>query len=1777
MDLPPPQPPLFRHQNRLHFRYDNPTHLPGFSPPPFPRHPPPPPPPQPAYPSLLPFSPPRFSVMERSRFYEFNPPPKPNFDSNTLPPPPPPRVNLPLRFSHDYSDRNENFGRRCSDNLIDRLPPENLHWGAAQLNNKVSDSGVYQRYSNLLSSGHRLYYERHGTDERRWDIGINGRSHELYNERDGDQRRIGYDVNDQAHELYNGRYDNPRRWGYGTTDLVYELHKNEGNDDQRRWGYGTYNRASELHNERDDDRTRRGYGINGWGCELYNDRDHDRRRRGYGIHDGFMQQPDNRQHEIFDSDLGAGRFSGMLGNGASEKDFIRYSKKRRVQRISSSCRNELGKVCRRRTEDYHSQHISEESRSYSFGGKGKEDLEGLVSRTEDKKEHEQYRLELAISFKSNALVAEAILTPASPAVNIGMDITPSNSNIREENSIPSSQLAKYSKDMVKSDVLACGLDSQSDAHEIPEELLEKSTVSGSGSGITSDSKLSGYNVENEPQEDSISLQMTSDRGEITSDKIDAPSAVLHLDVYTTLREIQKVPDTDLVSKKVDVEGYRNEPSGPNSKRKRSCLTTLPASLHVADNMVTQCPGHTERLLTSTENTYHGCQFRIDEAEGRVDETVLANEDIGHGDSLGFSQHTDYVDISDREAGQREDTQLPAFTTADKCGGTTSGEVKVDKENFSSSDMGKTLEDVDKLLVKDNLAKDVQMGLSGPKNNEHHETASSSNGEVAQVWANDFISAAEVKIPHERESCEEDGSSSEGTFGVEDSSLGFDFGAEGSFPVFRKKRKVANPILTPSPLLEDDLIADGLTSNRSKLDQASSPLPDKDAGQREDTHSPAVRAADKCGSIVVEVKDCKGNFSCSDMGKTLDDGDNILMKDNLALKEDLSSCSNNNACFPNSSDELTDSDSDPEDLLSFSDFSLPSNPKASPSQPRNRIVYGAEERFNRKPVSAYPNNTFSLGKFVQKATSGNAQTVAKIPPPVPQGTSKLVQNLNLVHGKPILKKSQQKSAVPNVFPRPINSNRSSDFPSTHATKSRTWHRTGSSSVAVAGTKLRPWPLPQSRETNMPRTAQSSYMRKGNSLVRKPSPSTATPPGLSSSIYKRSPCIDNLKKKQPSNGKIDGVDAPTVHRIEPVNICESPEAPPIDRSVKSSNSTTCNLRESSSGNGCSSKILGALDVIKKSSAIPENCQNGSCNNSDSQSTLDQRNSRKKIKYVKRRSNQLVAASDFEEESISGVDKIQSSFSDGYYKSRKNQLVRASVAENHATNGDAVAEVNSSKLVLQELPLRSSGKRQSSKGFAKTYRSTKFSFVWKLHDVLSSQKHNHPERSQKVLSHLFPWKRATYRRSVMLALGSKPNNYSAFSQKMLLSRKRGAVYTKSTHGYSLRMSKVLSVGGSSLKWSKSIERISKKTNEEATRAVAAAEKRKKEEKIAVPIVSKSRNHVSRKLVLSVKPRAGERIFRIGSERYKMDPTRRTLCRITEEKPSSSIVIQPEKIVKRSYVPKRLFIGNDEYVRIGTGNQLIRDPKKRTRVLASEKVRWSLRTARMRLARKRKYCQFFTRFGKCNKEDGKCPYIHDPSKIAVCTKFLNGSCSNPDCKLTHKVIPERMQDCSYFVKGSCSNENCPYRHVNVDPDSSVCESFLRGYCIDGNEERGYSPSPVKYISNFCCLVYCRKKHTYVCPAFEETGICPQASMCKLHHPKKKTENKPKSEQKSVLGRYFDGGLIGVADCSSMDTSEKLSAKDAQIADPVELMDPSSIMIRDSLSPAIEGLLNKSMLIAVL
>ncbi|CAK9160366.1 unnamed protein product [Ilex paraguariensis] len=817
---------------------------------------------------------------------------------------------------------------------------------------------------------------------------------------------------------------------------------------------------------------------------------------------------------------------------------------------------------------------------------------------------------------------------------------------------------------------------------------------------------------------------------------------------------------------------------------------------------------------------------------------------------------------------------------------------------------------------------------------------------------------------------------------------------------------------------------------------------------------------------------------------------LVVKDDLhSLSKNRSLCSHgDDVSATNSSDEFVDSVSDtlskmgsPENLPIVSGSQM-MRTTLSHSLISNEAVCGDDKKVYEKPVSG-GSVSFTLStasdnaKINVKSDSAMVRVLSvntKTELIIPKDTNKSTQDLNPVRMNSNWRKNQPSSAVGRAFPGQPSSKFTisrKEAPSNHIAKPRTWHRTGNSTAfPITGAKplsgLIPPPRPPVKKVA---NIQSSYIRKGNSLVRKPSPVTALSHGShdsSSSAYRLYPSgVDELEKSKGSRNRVSVADSPGSLKMGESNApSESSRTPPLSCSTKSLDCATLYVGDSTSlpmadpsPNDCPTSTLDPVELSEKmdvqpsedalkTSGTPE-YETAPINNLENQHMLDEGNSGKEMIYVKRKSNQLVAASNSSDLLLQAVDRTQAPSSDGYYKRRKNQLIRTSV-RNYFKQGVAIPDDTlnlEGKMALKVIPSRSSSKRHGGKGSGKKFKPSKFSWVWTLVGTKPSRKDGNSLSCQKVWPHLFPWKRATYWRSFMHDAASNSNysSLSTISRKLLLSRKRDTIYTRSTHGFSLRRSKVLSVGGSSLKWSKSIERNSKKANEEATLAVAAAEKRKREQNGSACGIdeTKSKSRGSRKSV------HGERVFRIGSVRYKMDPTRRTLQRLSDEDPSCLAATQLEKRSKKSYVPRRLMIGNDEYVRIGNGNQLIRDPKKRTRILASEKVRWSLHTARLRLARKRKYCQFFTRFGKCNKDDGKCPYIHDLGKIVVCTKFLNGSCTNPNCKLTHKVIPERMQDCSYFLQGLCSNENCPYRHVNVNPNSSICEGFLKGYCAKGNE----------------------------------------------------------------------------------------------------------------------------------
>ncbi|XP_058899228.1 zinc finger CCCH domain-containing protein 3 isoform X2 [Kogia breviceps] len=155
-------------------------------------------------------------------------------------------------------------------------------------------------------------------------------------------------------------------------------------------------------------------------------------------------------------------------------------------------------------------------------------------------------------------------------------------------------------------------------------------------------------------------------------------------------------------------------------------------------------------------------------------------------------------------------------------------------------------------------------------------------------------------------------------------------------------------------------------------------------------------------------------------------------------------------------------------------------------------------------------------------------------------------------------------------------------------------------------------------------------------------------------------------------------------------------------------------------------------------------------------------------------------------------------------------------------------------------------------------------------------------------------------------------------------------------------------------------------------------------------------------------------------------------------------------------------------------------SRSLASRAVQRSLaivRQARQRRRRRKdEYCMYYNRFGRCNRGE-RCPYIHDPEKVAVCTRFVRGTCKKTDgtCPFSHHVSKEKMPVCSYFLKGICSNSNCPYSHVYVSRKAEVCTDFLKGYCPLGAK--------------------CKKKHTLLCPDFSRRGVCPRGAQCQLLH----------------------------------------------------------------------------------
>ncbi|KFM66627.1 Zinc finger CCCH domain-containing protein 3, partial [Stegodyphus mimosarum] len=264
------------------------------------------------------------------------------------------------------------------------------------------------------------------------------------------------------------------------------------------------------------------------------------------------------------------------------------------------------------------------------------------------------------------------------------------------------------------------------------------------------------------------------------------------------------------------------------------------------------------------------------------------------------------------------------------------------------------------------------------------------------------------------------------------------------------------------------------------------------------------------------------------------------------------------------------------------------------------------------------------------------------------------------------------------------------------------------------------------------------------------------------------------------------------------------------------------------------------------------------------------------------------------------------------------------------------------------------------------------------------------------------------------------------------------------------------------------------------------------------------------------------IRGQKFAIGASGKTLKRLSSKKPvlvirgqrfaigSSGKTLKrlsPKSCVQPPEVPKRIFIGGKTFIRTTSDTMKASLPISKT--LASRVLNRSINRALTASVKKKMikintYCMFYNRFGRCNKGI-KCPYIHDPSKIAVCTRFLRGTCKIDGCPFSHEICPGKMAICSFYLLGTCNKINCPYRHENLTPDAELCKAFVQGYCSEGKQ--------------------CEKAHILVCPQYVQ-GICEKGDACAFPHPPPKIKknnlkdntNKKENEKEpeELLLRYF-------------------------------------------------------------
>ena len=113
---------------------------------------------------------------------------------------------------------------------------------------------------------------------------------------------------------------------------------------------------------------------------------------------------------------------------------------------------------------------------------------------------------------------------------------------------------------------------------------------------------------------------------------------------------------------------------------------------------------------------------------------------------------------------------------------------------------------------------------------------------------------------------------------------------------------------------------------------------------------------------------------------------------------------------------------------------------------------------------------------------------------------------------------------------------------------------------------------------------------------------------------------------------------------------------------------------------------------------------------------------------------------------------------------------------------------------------------------------------------------------------------------------------------------------------------------------------------------------------------------------------------------------------------------------------------------------------------------------------CAFRT--GQCREQQaGKCSLVHDPTAVAVCPRWLQGSCSNAACLLQHCRCPDVMPVCTFYLQVTFYHTRKAARKGSYAPCSTAPSPSLFPPCPC---PPGSPPVPLRSLPRMFFLILC-------------------------------------------------------------------------------------------------------------